>query len=108
MIGFENNTIHYIDYESRYLLSEVGSHCGDIPGRSNVPNMFECRMAVSSIERELNVSVESRITNRRSCESPDLPKGCIFFENAVFWNRHQMGNLNGKAQHVCRIGNCII
>ena len=108
MVGRENNTIHYIDHESRYVLSKIGSHCGDIPGRSNVQNMFECRMAISSIGKLLNVSVESRITNRRICESPNLPKGCIFFENVVFWNHHQFGNLNGKAQHVCKIGNCIM
>ena len=108
MIGIDNNLIHYTDHESSYSLSEIGSHCGDIPGRSNVPNMFECRMAVSSIQKVLNVSVESRITSRRSCESPDLPKGCTFFENSIFWNHHQIGSISGKAQHVCKIGNCIM
>ena len=71
-----------------------------------VTNKLDCRLAVSNIKDQLNRSgsvdvVYSNITTRLTCESKDLPRGCVFINNTVFWNHAYGGNNNSKAQQVC-------
>ena len=85
----------------------MGSLCTD-KSLDVVSNKHECRMAVSdvqSIQNKMgsNAEVNTKITTRKTCESPDLPKGCIFLQNDVFWNHDQDGGTNLEAQQVCKI-----
>ena len=92
----------------------MGSTCKD-KDLDAVTDKLECRMAVSSIKDQLNSSgsvdvVYTNITTRLTCESRDLPRGCVILNNNVFWN-HDYGNYelcsnncNPKAQQVCILG----
>ena len=88
----------------------MGSTCKD-KDLDAVTDKLECRMAVSSIKDQLNSSgsvdvVYTNITTRLTCEARDLPRGCVFLNNNVFWN-HAHGNYalcnncNAEAQQVC-------
>ena len=83
-----------------FELTKLGEDCFDAE-KEPLDNVSECRMAAQKLRKNIKRYFKEGTWSH-------LPKGCdLWYDKDVFWNKHETGGKDSRAQAICKSGKYI-